>query len=392
MHGSEVTAADPVLVCCGIYEREYTDLYVEDNIPIDFVRTQRNMDKNSRSFGIGSSTSYDMFIIGDTAFTWAALVHANGSRSTFRRVSPGNGYADAVFEDESDPSEFYGARIAWNNGAWIVKLRNGMQYIIRGCNQSMKTGQCGVIRVTNQKGDSLNIQRDPDGNIVRIRSPHHIVTITNDSQGRIIRAQDDSGKWVTYEYDPQGCLKRALNWRGDEQTFQYDRRFNMIFVHEKGRDELGPYKFSVTNRYDKDDRVVWQRVSNGQTYRNAYHTDARGRIKETVESAPSGLSHYRFNASGFLTHEDLFIGAKKQWSQDWELDPSNNAILGVTLTCGVQSFRVPLKLDESLNHMGEGSKGYVSEICRLALKLPKRKSPPPNRKIAGGRPTLPELP
>jgi len=50
-----ISAADPFDVGTGIYYREYEDLFVKDTIPIDFVRTQRNMDPRSRSFGIGAA-------------------------------------------------------------------------------------------------------------------------------------------------------------------------------------------------------------------------------------------------------------------------------------------------------------------------------------------------
>ena len=74
-----ITAADPFDVGTGVYYREYRDLYVKDTIPIDFIRTQRNLDPRSRSFGVGGSTSYDMFIIGDVnKFSWVALVGGAG--------------------------------------------------------------------------------------------------------------------------------------------------------------------------------------------------------------------------------------------------------------------------------------------------------------------------
>jgi hypothetical protein len=46
-----VKGADPFDIGTGIYSREYADLIVEDTIPINFTRTQRNMDPKSRSFG-----------------------------------------------------------------------------------------------------------------------------------------------------------------------------------------------------------------------------------------------------------------------------------------------------------------------------------------------------
>src|SRR6266496_3513517 len=115
-----ITAADPFDVGTGVYFREYEDLHVDDTMPIDFVRTQRNMDPRSRSFGVGGSTSYDMFIIGDvTKFSWVALVGPNGEQDRYERVSPGTGFADAVFENKSSLNKFFGSRIEWKrSGGW----------------------------------------------------------------------------------------------------------------------------------------------------------------------------------------------------------------------------------------------------------------------------------
>jgi hypothetical protein len=61
--GFGVKAADPFDVGTGIYYRTYVDLQTDGTIPIRFERTQRNLDLRSRSFWIGGSTSYDMFIM-----------------------------------------------------------------------------------------------------------------------------------------------------------------------------------------------------------------------------------------------------------------------------------------------------------------------------------------
>ena len=122
-------AADPFSVATGVYSRAYTDFSINDSISIQFVRTYRNMDTLSRSFGIGTSTSYDMFIIGDTSkFSWVALVLADGSRIQYTRVSPGTSYADGVFEAQTTPDEFLDSKLYWNgHGAWTVKLINGLE-------------------------------------------------------------------------------------------------------------------------------------------------------------------------------------------------------------------------------------------------------------------------
>src|SRR5438477_3557473 len=194
-----ITAVDPFDVGTGIYYREYEDLFVKDTIPIDLIRTQRNMDPRSRSFGVGGSTSYDMFIVGDVSkFSWVALVLADGAQERYARISPGTGFADGVFENKTSLDKFFGSRIAWNqHGGWKVSMRDGIELTIQGCGAKSKPGQCAVTEIKNEKGDRLSVQRDREGNILRITSPHgHTVSFQNDSEGRIIKAQDDAGRWV----------------------------------------------------------------------------------------------------------------------------------------------------------------------------------------------------
>jgi hypothetical protein len=110
--GFGIKAADPFDIGTGIYYRTYLDLQIDDTIPIRFERTQRNLDLRSRAFGIGGSTSYDMFIIGDVEkFSWVALVLADGGQIRYARVSPGTSYSDGVFEDQATPGRFLGSRM-----------------------------------------------------------------------------------------------------------------------------------------------------------------------------------------------------------------------------------------------------------------------------------------
>jgi Domain of unknown function (DUF6531) len=153
LSGLTVKAADPVDVGTGIYSREYVDLFVKDTLPINFVRTQRNMDPRSRSFGIGGSTSYDMFIVGDVDnFSWVALVLADGSQTRYVRVSPGHGFADGVFENRASPGEFLGSRISWNQrNGWTVALRDGTEYTVQGCDAKKQTWPVRGLRGQKRK-------------------------------------------------------------------------------------------------------------------------------------------------------------------------------------------------------------------------------------------------
>ena len=375
-----VKAADPFDVETGIYSREYVDLFVKDTIPIHFARTLRNMDPKSRSFGIGGSTSYDMFIIGDVEhFSWVALVLADGAQIRYERVSPGKGYADGLFENQATPGKFSGSRISWNqHGAWTVVLPDGTEFTVQGCGAKSKPGQCAVSEMKNARGERLSVERDRDGNIQRITSPHgHFIFVTNDSEGRITRVEDDSQKWVIYKYDDKGCLVRARNWRGDEQQFAYDNQFNMTFVREKGprTGRTEAYNFTITNSYDEQNRFKRQRISTGEAYSAKYIIDGNNHVREGDVRGPAGLSRYFFNEAGYETREEFRPTEGSGWTLERVRDSNSNATVQVILRCPSGKIRLPLNLDSPLAASGESRISYLAETCERAEKklLPSEK-------------------
>lgn len=382
--GSKVVSGDPFDVQTGIYFREYPDLFLPDSIPIQFNRTQRSMDPRSRSFGRGGSTSYDMFIIGDvTKFSWVALVLADGAQERYARVSPGTSYANGVFENSTSLDKFQGSRISWvDRVGWKVSLRDGTEYTVQGCGATSKPGQCAVTEIKNVQGERLSIQRDRDGNILKIVSPHgRFIEITNDPSGRITKAQDDSNHWVIYEYDESGCLVKSRNWRGDSQRFRYDGRFNMAFVHEKGpaAKRTKAYDFTVTNQYDEHDRLKHQVVSSGEVYNAQYIADAEGHIREGDVQGPGGLTKYYFNQNGYMDREQFRPGELSGWNLEIKRDAQSDAVLGFILSCRAAKVRLPESLQGTLLDSGDETNPAISELCARVDRKSRSflKAPPP---------------
>lgn len=364
-----ISDADPFDIVTGMYHREYPDLFVEDSIPLNFFRTQTNMDNRSRSFGIGASTSYDMFIIGDgKKFSWVALAQPDGSQIRYERITPGTGFAEAVFKNTTAPNEYLGSIIFWEKGNWTIRLMNGTEFTVQSCSPATNhPGQCGVSEIRS-KGEKVTIKRDRDGNIVRITSPHqHFIAVTNDEAGRIRRAEDDAGHWVNYEYDPAGWLKKAQTWRGEIDEFRYDNHFNMIWVGEKDpKTTPGKYKFTVTNRYDEKNRFKWQKVDFGnsvQIFAATYHEDAAGNIRQTDVQSPDGMTHYFFNSDKYEVREEFFPPRGPKWTLEFTRNPQTNATTDTWLTCSTAKIHVPADISEKLQAMGDEHKGVVSRKC-----------------------------
>lgn len=361
--------ADPFDLVTGIYHREYPDLFVQDSIPLGLVRTQRTLDDRSRAFGIGASTSYDMFIVGDAQkFTWVALVQPDGSQIRYERVTPGAGFTDAVFKNTTAPTEFLGSIIFWEKSSWTVRLMNGIEYIVQSCSQTSRPGQCAVKEI-RYKGEKVTIQRDLKGNLQKITSPNqHYIAIKTDSADRITRAEDDAGHWVNYEYDPAGWLKKAQTWRGEVDEFRYDAHFNMVWVGEKdSKTPPGKYKFTVTNRYDEKNRFKWQKVDFGdsaQIFAATYHEDASGHIRQTDVQSGDGFTRYFFNASGYEIREDFTPPQGAKWSLEFIRNAQTNATTETWLTCSSAKIQVPANISAKLQAMGDEHKALVSRECQ----------------------------
>jgi YD repeat-containing protein len=365
-----VKAGDPFDVETGIYYRTYLDLFIDDSIPIRFERTQRNQDTRSRSFGIGARTSYDMFIIGDVnKFSWVALVLADGGQIRYARISPGTSYSDGVFEHQATPGKFLGSRISWNlwHGNWTVALKDGTQFIVQGCNANSKPGQCAVTEMRNKAGERLTIKRDGDGNILRITSPHgFFVSVTNDSAGRITRVEDDAKRWVSYEYSPAGALARSRNWRGDTQDFRYDAQFNMARVDESGRNVQGPYRFTIINAFDKQNRFAAQTMDSGGFTSAEYITNESGKSIQVNVGSAEGLSRYFFSESGYEARQEFTPIKGWGWKYELTRDQASNAPTTLTVHCHTQTITLPIQPGVSLGDNGGDRLASISAACKKA--------------------------
>jgi YD repeat-containing protein len=368
--GFGVKAADPFDVGTGIYYRTYLDLRQDDTIPIRFERTQRNQDLRSRSFGIGGSTSYDMFIVGDVdKFSWVALVLADGGQIRYARVSRGTSYWDGVFEDQATPGKFLGSRITWNfwRGNWNVALKDGTQFTIQGYSGNSEPGQCAVTEIKNKSGERLKVKRDGDGNILRVISPNdHFVSVANDSAGRIKRIEDDARHWVSYEYDSAGALVKSRNWRGNTQYFSYDAQFNMTRIEESGTDSKGPYHFTINNTFNEQNRFKGQTVSTGTFSSAEYTTDNKDNVIQVNVRGPEGLSRYFFNELGYETRQEFKPVKGFGWTYERMRNPNSNATIEVVVRCHSATIELPLEFDVPLGEEGELRIAYLSAACKGA--------------------------
>ncbi len=166
--GGSTHGGDPVDLGTGLMVYRRTDLMIPDTIPIVIERTYRQGDSNSYSFGVGTSSLYDLRLWSENNYHEADLVLPNGGKVLYKRTSPGVGYLEAEYKATETPSIFYDSTIKWDPSepGWELTLTNGTTYIF---------GELAPLQaIRNKQGQQLTITRSEghSGNITQITSPH----------------------------------------------------------------------------------------------------------------------------------------------------------------------------------------------------------------------------
>ncbi len=126
-----LVGADPVNLGSGLWTYQKTDLELPGTIPVALTRVYRPADSNSYSFGIGTTSSYDMRLWSQNNYQSAELILPDGSDIHYVRTSPGTGFTDAIYQAQNTPTEYYASTISWDThvSGWDLRLRTGLTYV-----------------------------------------------------------------------------------------------------------------------------------------------------------------------------------------------------------------------------------------------------------------------
>ena len=335
--GCNGSAGDPVDCGTGLFILNKTDLFLPDVIPINLTRTYRPDDSVSRAFGIGMTHPYDIFLIGDTLpWTFADLVLPDGGRIHYKRISPGTGFTDAVYQSTSSPTIFYGSTISWNPnllpsftfvGGWELKLKNGTVLAFPDSEFATVPEQAGLAFIRDRYGNVLELTRDDNvtarGTLRQITSPNgRWIHLTYDASNRITQAKDNTGRVVLYTYDNEGRLATVKDPNGGQTTYTYDASSDMLSI----TDARGIVH--LTNEYDSKGRVAKQTLANEATYQFKYTVNAGGNIIETDVTDPRGIVRkVSFDLSGYVLTDTHASSKPEQQTIAFERQAKTNLLL-----------------------------------------------------------------
>jgi YD repeat-containing protein len=211
----------------GAFEVRQTDLEVKDVFDVPLTRTYTAQDwagvNHVHAFGRNSNHTYDIAPLGTrNPYTEMDLTLEDSDFLHFKRISPGTGYANAVYQHTETPTRFYKSTINWNGNGWTLRLTGGEEMFFPESYAAKNLAQGAVTEIRDTEGNKLELQRDRKRNLLEILTPHgHWIKFIYDDQARITRAEDDAKNWANYTYSDYGMLTDVIWSSGRARHYEY---------------------------------------------------------------------------------------------------------------------------------------------------------------------------
>ncbi|MHB8419874.1 MAG: DUF6531 domain-containing protein, partial [Myxococcales bacterium] len=317
---ADPNGGDPVELATGQFTRIETDLEVQDVFPIRLSRIYRSLDVNQRSFGIGTSLTYEVFQYSPNQYQVDEVILPNGGRVIFNRTTTGNEYNTSRFETTA-PGSWAGSRVEWDtqDSGWLLFFRDGRIWHFGEVRplQYMEDRDGNRLIFTRQSGTEE--QGGMSGPIMRITTPSgRWVALTYDAYGHVTQAQDNAGRTVSYGYNSAHTeLTSVTDADGNTHSFVWGTSGNDANELTEVVDARGTVL--VHNHYDGTGRVVEQDLADSTSF--LFDFDAGpSQVAETDRNGNQRL--VTINDAGYETESNFPSGTPIEQDVSFGLDPA----------------------------------------------------------------------
>jgi RHS repeat-associated protein len=322
--GEKKKDGDPVDLASGLFIVEKTDLAIPDLMPIALTRTYRQNDAASRSFGIGATHPYDLWLVRDNYCSVMQLIQPDGAREIYTRTS-GTDCFTASLVNQNSPSAALQSTLNWDNARqrWSLKRKDGTTFRF---SSMVDYAQLMLMEIEDRNGNVTTLIRDSLGRLSRIISPStKFLQFTYDASSRIIQVVDNAGRTVTYTYDASGRLWKVTDPANGITEYTYDASHRMLTIKDPKNIVF------LTNVYDANGRISQQTQADNTTYQFAYTLDGNGKVTQTDVTDPrSAIRRLTFNSSGYALTDTRAFGQPEAQTLTYERQAGTNLILSVT--------------------------------------------------------------
>ena len=253
----------------GKFILRQTDLSISEagfQIPLTRAYTAEDWipQNKSHAFGVNANHQYDVAPLGTrNPYSEQFIILEDGDFLYFPRVSKGTGYSDAIYRQSEIGNSFYKAVQRWDGTGWLTQLQDGSTIHFPESYSARNLAQGAPTEMSDSAGNKIELIRDPKRNLQEIRGPDGAaIKLAYDNQDRIVRAEDDHGRWTKYTYGSSGLLTDVVNSDGTSRYYFYEDGL-LTFI----RDEQE--RLLLHNSYSKD-WLIGQQFGNGDTIQYDY--------------------------------------------------------------------------------------------------------------------------
>ena len=334
------SAGDPCELATGLFKGTWTDMSIDDVMPLRITRYYRENDAVSRSFGYGMNHDYGMYLYDpDGTSNTPQLVLPDGETIGFTRTSGSGGSGTWTYS--ASPNRFFGATLystttyVYPNFLYTLVFGDGTRWIFNGSHY-IYNRQNVLLRIEDRYGNQIKIDYDDAVRVSKVTSPSgRWITFGYDGNNRVSNVTDHTGRTVGYSYNAIGTLDTVTY--ADQTTEHYTYYPDTKSMHTR-QDRNG--NIALTNEYDAANRLSKQTLADGAVYTfYNYVTDSNGHVAQVDIDYPQDIADTSYPriitrrvsfTNGAVTTDVWGYGQADDQTWTFARDPNTGLLLSKT--------------------------------------------------------------
>jgi RHS repeat-associated protein len=305
-----------------VFNDNYTAQTVRDDIG---VLEESRYDRHGRQVELRRALEEPQFFKYDALGRLLAFVRPNGSTASFGWDDEGN--LTSVTEADGSTVQL------------IYNRFNELEAIINPLGRRRRYEydlECYLIRIWNENNETLELEIDGLGHVVRQTFfDGRVERYRYDSGGRLTELLDGAGRRRGFEFDPEGRLVQVVDCDGRETEYIYNAVGSLVVAMCD--------KVEVAFKYDADGHLIAE-TQDGETLEHTY--DAAGNRLST--RLPTGEEIiYRYDYRNRVTEVLTPAGRSHHFTYDGRDRPLKWSLPGAQLSVeyGYHAFDRPKSLN-----------------------------------------------
>ncbi|TYQ16022.1 UNVERIFIED_CONTAM: RHS repeat-associated protein [Acetivibrio alkalicellulosi] len=283
-------AGDPINALTGNFYTVKKDIDIPSTgINIELKRYYNSQDENVGIIGRGWRLNFETSIVKDE--NNIAVIYPEGNINIFN------------YNKEKDcyiaPKGVYDNITIDENGLYTLCRHDKTKYIYN------KEGNLVVIEDLNS--NKLLFLYNNEGKLIGLEGSKNKKISLEYEKELFTKVTDHTGREYIYEYNEDNQLKRVIYPDKSEINYTYEKG-NLITITDQNGNTF------VKNKYDENNRIVWQEDVSGSELKIVYNDDKRENVFIWTKS---GMTRkYGYNEDGLLTQITYDDGTKEVFTYD----------------------------------------------------------------------------